>query len=52
MYKKRFKIEKTFQELTSSGFDIENLKIKKSDRFKKWQFAPQNDNIDLSSYFK
>lgn len=39
MYKKRFKIEKTFQDLKSSGFDIENLKIKKYDRFKRMVFC-------------
>jgi hypothetical protein len=39
MYKKRFKIEKTFQDLKSSGFDIENLKIKKYDRFKRMAFC-------------
>ena len=39
MYKKRFKIEKTFQDLKSSGFDIENLKIKKYDRFKRMTFC-------------
>lgn len=39
MYKKRFKIEKTFQDLKSSGFEIENLKIKKYDRFKRIAFC-------------
>jgi len=39
MYKKRFKIEKTFQDLKSSGFDIENLKIKKYERFKRMVFS-------------
>lgn len=39
MYKKRFKIEKTFQDLKSSGFDIENLKIKKYDRYKRMVFC-------------
>lgn len=39
MYKKRFKIEKTFQDLKGSGFDIENLKIKKYDRFKRMTFC-------------
>lgn len=35
IYKDRFKIEKCFQDLKSSGFDIENSKIKKYDRFKR-----------------
>lgn len=34
-YAKRFHIEKMFQDEKSSGFCIENLKIKKYDRFKK-----------------
>ena len=34
-YAKRFKIEKLFQNLKSSGFDIEKSKIKKYDRFKR-----------------
>ncbi|MBU6140638.1 MAG: transposase [Proteobacteria bacterium] len=35
IYEKRFKIEKLFQDSKSSGFDIENSKIKKYDRFKR-----------------
>ena len=35
IYKNRFKIEKLFQDQKSSGFDIENTKIKKYDRFKR-----------------
>lgn len=35
IYQDRFKIEKCFQDLKSSGFDIENSKIKKYDRFKR-----------------
>lgn len=35
IYCKRFKIEKCFQDLKSSGFDIESSKIKKYDRFKR-----------------
>ena len=38
IYKNRFKIEKIFQDLKSSGFDIENIKIKKYDRFKRMLF--------------
>jgi hypothetical protein len=38
IYKKRFKIEKLFQNLKSSGFDIEKSKIKKYDRFKRMLF--------------
>jgi hypothetical protein len=35
IYNDRFKIEKCFQDLKSSGFDIESSKIKKYDRFKR-----------------
>lgn len=35
IYEKRFKIEKLFQDLKSSGFDIESSKIRKYDRFKR-----------------
>lgn len=35
IYRNRFKIEKCFQDLKSSGFDIESSKIKKYDRFKR-----------------
>ena len=35
MYSKRFKIEKCFQDMKSSGFDIEKTKIKKYDRMKR-----------------
>lgn len=35
IYKNRFKIEKCFQDLKSSGFDIEGSKVKKYDRFKR-----------------
>jgi hypothetical protein len=38
IYKKRFRIEKLFQNLKSSGFDIEKSKIKKYDRFKRMLF--------------
>ncbi len=38
IYKKRFRIEKLFQNLKSSGFDMENSKIKKYDRFKRILF--------------
>jgi len=38
IYKNRFKIEKIFQDLKSSGFDIENVKIQKYDRFKRLLF--------------
>ncbi len=38
IYAKRFKIEKLFQNLKSSGFDIEKSKIKKYDRFKRIVF--------------
>jgi Transposase DDE domain len=34
-YKRRFKIEKVFQDLKSSGFDLESSKIKKYDRYKR-----------------
>lgn len=37
-YRKRFKIEKVFQGLKSGGFDIEQSKIKKYDRFKRMLF--------------
>lgn len=37
-YAKRFRIEKLFQNLKSSGFDIEKSKIKKYDRFKRMLF--------------
>lgn len=35
IYKDRFKIEKCFQDLKSSGFDIESSKIRKYNRFKR-----------------
>ena len=35
IYNDRFKIEKCFQDLKSSGFDIESSKIRKYDRFKR-----------------
>jgi hypothetical protein len=35
IYSKRFKIEKIYQDLKSSGYDIEKTKIKKYDRFKR-----------------
>jgi hypothetical protein len=35
IYEKRFKIEKLFQDLKSSGFDVEKSKIKKYDRAKR-----------------
>jgi hypothetical protein len=38
VYKKRFRIEKVFQNLKSSGFDIEASKIRKYDRFKRMLF--------------
>ena len=38
IYADRFKIEKLFQNLKSSGFDIEKSKIKKYDRFKRILF--------------
>lgn len=38
VYANRFKIEKLFQNLKSSGFDIEKSKIKKYDRFKRMLF--------------
>lgn len=34
-YEKRFKIEKFFQDMKSSGFNIENSKIRKYARFKR-----------------
>ena len=34
-YKNRFKIEKCFQDLKSSGFDIENSKIRKYSNYKR-----------------
>lgn len=37
-YASRFRIEKLFQNLKSSGFDIEKSKIKKYDRFKRMLF--------------
>ncbi len=37
-YAKRFRIAKVFQNLKSSGFDIEKSKIKKYDRFKRMLF--------------
>jgi len=37
-YANRFKIEKVFQDLKSSGFDIEETKIKKYERFKRMFF--------------
>jgi hypothetical protein len=39
IYKKRFSIEKCFQDQKSSGFDIEKTKIKKYDRFKRLYFS-------------
>lgn len=38
IYEQRFKIEKNFQDLKSSGFDIEKSKIRKYDRFKRMFF--------------
>jgi len=38
VYAKRFRIEKLFQNLKSSGFEIEKSKIKKYDRFKRILF--------------
>lgn len=38
VYAKRFRIEKLFQNLKSSGFDIEKSKIKKYGRFKRMLF--------------
>jgi hypothetical protein len=38
-YKKRFSIEKCFQDQKSLGFDIEKTKIKKYDRFKRLYFS-------------
>jgi hypothetical protein len=38
-YKKRFSIEKYFQDQKSSGFDIEKTEIKKYDGFKKLYFS-------------
>jgi transposase len=35
LYEDRFKIEKLFQDLKSSGFDIEKTKIRKYDRVKR-----------------
>jgi transposase len=35
MYESRFKIEKLFQDLKSSGYNIENTKIRKYDRIKR-----------------
>ena len=35
LYEKRFKIEKLFQDIKSSGFDIEKTKIRKYDRFRR-----------------
>jgi hypothetical protein len=35
IYSKRFKIEKVFQDMKTSGYDIEKTKIRKYDRFKK-----------------
>lgn len=37
-YKKRFRIEKVYQNLKSSGFEIEASKIRKYDRFKRMLF--------------
>ncbi len=39
IYAERFKIEKCFQDQKSSGFDIENSKIRKYDRFKRLLFC-------------
>ncbi|MDR0968012.1 MAG: transposase, partial [Holosporaceae bacterium] len=39
IYKKRFSIEKCFQDQKSSGFNIEKCKIRKYDRFKRLYFA-------------
>lgn len=38
IYAQRFRIEKLFQSLKSSGFDLEKSKIKKYDRFKRMLF--------------
>jgi hypothetical protein len=38
-YERRFKIEKMFQDLKSSGFNIEDTKIRKYDRFKRLLFC-------------
>lgn len=38
-YKKRFSIEKCFQDQKSSGFNIEKCKIRKYDRFKRLYFS-------------
>lgn len=38
-YKRRFKIEKCFQDQKSSGFNIENTKIRKYDRLKRLLFC-------------
>jgi hypothetical protein len=39
IYKKRFSIEKCFQDQKSSGFNIEKCKIRKYDRFKRLYFT-------------
>jgi hypothetical protein len=39
IYKKRFSIEKCFQDQKSSGFNIEKCKIRKYDRFKRLYFS-------------
>ena len=39
IYQKRFKIEKLFQDSKSSGFNIEENKIKKYDRFKRMLYC-------------
>ena len=38
IYEKRFSIEKCFQDMKSSGFNIEKSKIRKYDRFKRMCF--------------
>jgi hypothetical protein len=39
IYSRRFKIEKVFQDMKTSGYDIEKTKIRKYDRFKRLLFV-------------
>lgn len=48
IYKKRFKIEKLFQDSKSSGFNIEENKIKKYDRFKRMLYCCHLSHLFLT----
>ena len=48
IYEKRFKIEKLFQDSKSSGFNIEENKIKKYDRFKRMLYCCHLSHLFLT----